>query len=77
MPKSPTVKDRDLIRVLKKLGFFECSERGSWHIMFRHADGRRTIVSRHAGKDIPKETLRGILKDIRLSIKEFQKFLKS
>jgi predicted RNA binding protein YcfA (HicA-like mRNA interferase family) len=75
MPKLPMVKDRDFIRVLKKLGFFECPERGSSHIMFRHQDGRRAIISRHAGKDIPKGTLQGIMKDIRLSVKEFQKLL--
>lgn len=76
MPKLPPVKDRQLIRALKKLGFFEHSERGTSHLVFAHPDGRRTTVSRHPGKDIPRGTLRAILKDINISVEEFIKLLK-
>jgi predicted RNA binding protein YcfA (HicA-like mRNA interferase family) len=76
MPKLPLVKDRQLIRVLKKLGFLECPERGSSHIAFKHADGRITTVSRHPGKDMPRGTLRGILRDINIAPEEFRKLLK-
>ena len=76
MPKLPLIKDRELIRVLKKLGFFEHSERGTSHLVFSHPDGRRTTVSRHPGKDIPRGTLRSILRDINISIQEFNKILK-
>jgi len=76
MPKLPPTKDRELIRVLKKLGFFEHPERGTSHLVFRHSDGRRTTVSRHPGKDIPRGTLRAILRDINISIDEFVKILK-
>ena len=75
MPKLPVVKDRDLIRVLKRLGFFEHPERGSSHLVFAHPDGRRTTVSRHPGKDMPRGTLRGILQDIKISPEEFKKRL--
>lgn len=76
MPKLPPVKDRQLIRVLKKLGFFEHPERGTSHLVFAHSDGRRTTVSRHPGKDIPRGTLRAILRDINISPEEFIKLLK-
>lgn len=76
MPKLPFIKDRELIRVLKKLGFFEHPERGTSHLVFSHGDGRRTTVSRHSGKDIPRGTLRAILRDINISIAEFVKVLK-
>lgn len=76
MPKLPIVKDRELIRVLKKLGFFEHPERGTSHLVFKHADGRITTVARHPGQDIPRGTLRGILRDIRVSPKEFAQLLK-
>ncbi len=75
MPKLPIIKDRELIRVLKKLGFFEHPERGTSHLVFSHPDGRRTTVSRHPGKDIPRGTLRAILRDIHISINDFVKHL--
>lgn len=75
MPKLPVIKDRELIQVLKKLGFFEHPERGSSHLVFKHPDGRRTVVARHPGKNIPRGTLRAILRDINISIEEFNKFL--
>jgi predicted RNA binding protein YcfA (HicA-like mRNA interferase family) len=71
MPKIPPVKDREFIRVLKKLGFFEHPERGTSHLVFKHPDGRRTTVSRHPGKDIPRGTLYAIIRDIKISAEEF------
>ncbi len=76
MPKLPMIKDRELIRALKKLGFFEHPERGTSHIVLAHHDGRRTVVSRHPGKDMPRGTLRGILRDIRVSADDFVEVLK-
>jgi len=75
MPKLPLIKDRELIRVLKKLGFFENPERGTSHLVFAHRDGRRTTVSRHPGKDMPRGTLRAILRDINISIEDFNNIL--
>ncbi len=76
MSKLPVIKDRELIQVLKKLGFFEHPERGTSHLVFKHSDGRRTVVSRHPGKDMPRGTLRGILNDINVSPQDFIKILK-
>jgi predicted RNA binding protein YcfA (HicA-like mRNA interferase family) len=75
MTKLPVIRDRKLIQVLKKLGFFEHTERGGSHLVFKHADGRRTVVARHAGKDIPRGTLRAILRDVNISIEEFNKLI--
>jgi predicted RNA binding protein YcfA (HicA-like mRNA interferase family) len=76
MPKLPVIKDRELIRVLHRLGFFEHPERGTSHLVFKHPDGRRTTVARHPGKDIPRGTLRAILRDMNISTEEFVNFLK-
>lgn len=76
MPKLPVIKYRQLIRVLKGLGFFEHPERGTSHLVFKHPDGRRTIVSRHPGKDIPRGTLRAIIRDLNIPIEEFIKRIK-
>jgi len=39
----PTLKARDLTRILKKLGFNEARQKGG-HICFKHPDGRFTLV---------------------------------
>ena len=36
----------------------------------KHQDGRRAVISIHPGKDIPKGTLKAILKDIEVSVDE-------
>jgi len=76
MPKLPVIRDRELIQVLRKLGFFEHPEHGTSHLVFKHPDGRRTTVARHPGKDIPRGTLRAILRDMNISTEEFVRFLK-
>lgn len=75
MPKLPIIKDRQLIKVLKKLSFYEHSETGSSHLVFKHHDGRRTTVARHSGKDIPSGTLKAICRDINLSVTDLIKLL--
>lgn len=76
MPKLPVVKDREIIKVLLRVGFFEHSERGTSHLIFSHPNGRRITVSRHSGKDVPRGTFRAILRDIGISPKEFTSILK-
>ncbi|MEK7673696.1 MAG: type II toxin-antitoxin system HicA family toxin [Patescibacteria group bacterium] len=77
MPKLPVVKDRELIKILLKLDFIQHKETGSSHLVFSHFDGRRTTVPRHSGKDIPRGTLRAILRDINISPEQFIQVLKS
>ena len=76
MPKLPSVKISKLLKTLLKLGFFEHRQAGS-HLQLKHSDGRRVTIPMHAGKDIKKGTLNGILKDIRLSREEFVQALKN
>ena len=76
MPKLPVLKDKELIKVLLKLGFKEHAESGSSHLVFKHPDGRRTTVARHPGKDIPNGTLKGIIRDISISTDQLIKTLK-
>jgi predicted RNA binding protein YcfA (HicA-like mRNA interferase family) len=72
MAKIPVLKPREVIAVLKDLGFEEVRQRGS-HKQFRHADGRCTTVPDHAGRDIPPVLLKQIAKDIKLTADKFQK----
>ena len=66
----PVLKPREVIAILKTLGFNRMRQRGS-HIRFRHPDGRTTTVPLHAGRDISPVLLRQIAKDIRMTSREF------
>ena len=73
-PKLPVLKSREVIQILKKLGFVEIRQRGS-HKQFRHPDGRCTTVPDHQGRDISPILLRQIAGDIDLTSEEFLEFL--
>jgi predicted RNA binding protein YcfA (HicA-like mRNA interferase family) len=70
MPKPPVLKPREVISLLRGLGFQEIRQRGS-HKQFRHRDGRFTTVPFHEGRDISPILLRQIAKDIGLDLEEF------
>lgn len=68
------LKPRRLIKILNKLGFEKIRQEGS-HIFFKHPDGRTTVIPFHKGRDIGRGLMRSILNDIKLTPKEFQKYL--
>jgi len=72
--KLPSVKARQVIRVLETIGFQRIRQSGS-HVTYRHPEGRWTIVSVHPGKTIPKGTLRKIIRDAGLTVDEFIELL--
>ncbi len=74
MPKLPQVKPQKIEKILSKLGFVCRSGKGS-HIVFKHSDGRRTVVPVH-NQPVRTGTLRAILKQIDLPINDFLKLLK-
>jgi predicted RNA binding protein YcfA (HicA-like mRNA interferase family) len=75
MPSSiPAVPGAKVVKALEKLGFVVTRTSGSHHVM-RHPDGRSVSVPVHAGKDVPKGTLRGILAAISITPDEFRSLL--
>ena len=70
MTNLPTLKAKDLIRILKKMGFKEMRQKGS-HLFFQHPEGRTTLVSIHSGEDIGRGLLRQILREIELLPEDF------
>ena len=67
--KLPAIKPKKVIAKLRKVGFCIDHQTGS-HIILLHRDGRRVTVPRH-NKDLKEGTLKGILKQVRLGVKEF------
>lgn len=70
MSKLPIINHKQLIRALKKLGFFELRHKSSSHLMLKHPDGRWTIVSIHPGRDIPRGTLKAVLQQTGISVED-------
>ncbi len=68
------LKARDVIRVLRLVGFSLVRQSGS-HIFFEHPDGRTTLVPRHGGEDIGRGLLRQILREIEMTPEEFSRKL--
>ena len=70
----PMLKARDVIGVLRHLGFRAVRQSGS-HIFFQHLDNRTTLVPRHGGEDIGRGLLRQILREAEITPEEFLKLL--
>ena len=66
MGNLPTLKPREVVAHLERLGFAEVRQKAS-HKQFRHSDGRGTTVPFHAGRDISPTLLRKIAKDVGLT----------
>ena len=71
MPKLRPAKPEKIIKVLERLGFVWIRQSGS-HAIFRHPDGRWTTVPIHKGKDVGRGLVHKILKDVKLTVEEFE-----
>ncbi len=69
------LKPEELIKALEKMGFFCARKSKGSHLRYKHADGRKTTVPVHKGKDISRGLLRKILKDIDVSVQELKRLL--
>ena len=71
----PTIKAKDLVRVLQKDGFHLAHQKGS-HATYKHpTTQRRVTIPIHPGQDLKRGLLRGILNDLNLTPEEFLKRL--
>ena len=69
MPKLVPISHRELARKLKRAGYVEIRTRR--HPVYYLAEGNLTIpVPQHPG-DVPKGTLRAIVREMGISIEEF------
>ena len=74
MVKLPIFRARELMRILESIGFSQARQTGS-HIIFKHLDGRTTLVPRHDRETIGRGLLGQILRQIEMSQEEFSKYL--
>ncbi|MBA2607026.1 MAG: type II toxin-antitoxin system HicA family toxin [Acidobacteria bacterium] len=71
MSQIPRISGRETVKALKKLGYEFDRQRGS-HIILRQNEYpfRRIVVPDH--KEVAKGTLRGIIKQVGLTVDEFK-----
>lgn len=74
MAPLPSLPGERVVRALERAGFVVARISGSHHVM-RHPDGKGTSVPVHAGHDLPKGTLRGVLSDTGLTVEELHRLL--
>lgn len=77
MKKLPSLKSREVICVLEKLGFQKDRSRGSHLVLYNPLNKKRTVVPIHKGKDIKKPLLKKIIEeDVGITIEEFLEILR-
>ena len=70
MTRLPSLKGDEVVRALQRAGFTILRNKGS-HFVMGHADGRRTVVPVHRGRDIRRGLLHKIVEDAKLTEDEF------
>jgi predicted RNA binding protein YcfA (HicA-like mRNA interferase family) len=75
MTKLPSLTGKDIISILKKLGFEIKRQKGS-HVFLQHPDGRATVVPIHSGETIGPGLMAKILRDVNMTKEEFYQLLK-
>jgi predicted RNA binding protein YcfA (HicA-like mRNA interferase family) len=74
MERLPRITAVEVIKVLKRAGFFLVRQSGS-HKIFKNKAGKRLTVPYHSGKTIHIKTLHCILMDADLSVEKFKELL--
>jgi predicted RNA binding protein YcfA (HicA-like mRNA interferase family) len=72
MPELPVLKPRQVIKALEKAGFIKIRSKGS-HQQFKKANLLVTVP--YHKRDLQKATLSSILRQAKMSVEEFTKYL--
>ena len=75
MSNFPSVKAKEFIKVIEKLGFYLDRRKGS-HAIYKDNHDRRVVVPIHLGKDLKQGTLLGMIQDIGIDKETFFELLK-
>ena len=74
MTRLRLVAYRDLRKIAESVGFVWARRVGS-HNTFRHSDGRIVVIPDHGSQVIVRPLLRKIVRDLGLSIDEYNRLL--
>lgn len=73
--KYPILPPEKIIKVMKRLGFYKISQKGSHAKYINDKTGKIIIIPMHY--EIAKGTLKSILEQADIELEEFSKYLKS
>ena len=72
MPRLIPVSGKEMCKILEKPGFEKIHQVGS-HCVYKHLDGRKTIVPVHGNEELIIGLVHDILKQIKLSREDYEK----
>jgi predicted RNA binding protein YcfA (HicA-like mRNA interferase family) len=75
LSKLKIVSASKLEKLILRLGFKKVRRKGS-HVFYRHPDGRITTIPHHKGRVLARPLIREILREIEISIEDYNKYLK-
>ena len=75
MSRLRLINARRMEKLLFALGFEKVRQKGS-HAFYRHPDGRATTVPHHPSRMLARPLLREILREIDLSVDEYDSLLR-
>ena len=67
------ISGKNMCQILEKMEFKKIHQVGS-HIRYVHSDGRKTVVPVHSNEMLGRGLINEILKQIKLSREEYEKF---
>ena len=73
MTKLTPSTPKAIIRILVKLGFAEVRHKGSHHFFFNSETKKTTAVPIHGNETLSIGLLKGILRDIELSLDDYER----
>ena len=76
MSKLTIISSKEMVAILKRLGFDEIRQTGSHKFLSRQQDGRNTVIPMH-GKDLKRGLIKAILKDIGVTDEDYEAIRKN
>ena len=76
MPEIPIISAKYFLKMLLKYGCSQVGIKGSHHKIRYNLNNKVTVVPIHSNKDLKKELLPKILKDLDIDIEDFLEFMK-
>ena len=76
MDRLPALSAKQVIKVLRRLGFREDRQKGSHLVLIHSINNKRVVIPVHAGKTIKRPLLKAIIeRDAGVSVQEFLSYL--
>jgi len=74
LSKLKLIDAKRMEKLLLRLGFEKVRQKGS-HAFYKHPDGRVTTVPHHKGRVLARPLIREILREIEITVEDYNSFL--